>query len=82
MQVLTFLAPVLVAVTAPLVLGRGEHPGRGVVAALPLCVMGVVLVSQPESLFGGSTAEAVSAVGVAVAIAQASWEPFPAQRLT
>jgi drug/metabolite transporter (DMT)-like permease len=66
---LSFLAPVLVAAAAPLVLG--ELAGRGVLLALPLCVAGVVLVAQPTFLFGTSAA-AVSMLGVAVGIAQAS----------
>ena len=66
---LSFLAPVLVAAAAPLVLG--ERAGRGVLLALPLRVVGVVLVAQPTFLVGTSAA-AVSMLGVAVGIAQAS----------
>ena len=66
---LSFLAPVLVAAAAPLVLG--ERAGRGVLLALPLCVAGVVLVAQPTMLFGQG-AQALSMLGVAVGIAQAS----------
>lgn len=64
---ITFLAPVLVAVAAPLALG--ERTGRGVAAALPLSVVGVILVAQPTFLFGAA-AHAVSALGVAAALAQ------------
>lgn len=67
--VLTFMAPVFVAAVAPLVLG--ERASRGVALAMPLCIGGVVLVAQPTFLFG-SSAVAVSAVGVAVALMQAS----------
>ena len=67
--VLTFLMPLFVAIGAPLVLG--ERAGRGVLLALPLCVAGVVLVAQPTFLFGQG-AEALSPLGVAVGISQAS----------
>ena len=70
--VLTFLMPLFVAVGAPVVLG--ERAGRGVLLALPLCVAGVVLVAQPTFLFGQG-AEALSALGVAVGISQASPSP-------
>lgn len=66
--VLTFLAPVFVAAAAPLVLG--ERAGKGVALAMPLCVAGVVMVAQPEFLFGAG-AQALSAVGVAIGIGQA-----------
>ncbi|KAL4431066.1 hypothetical protein ABPG75_006322 [Micractinium tetrahymenae] len=68
--VLGLLSPVLVAAASPLVLG--EPAGRGVLLALPLCVVGVALVAQPSFLFGGGAAGALSAVGVAVGIAQAA----------
>ncbi|PRW58707.1 multidrug transporter isoform A [Chlorella sorokiniana] len=66
--VLTFLAPVFVAAAAPLVLG--ERAGKGVALAMPLCVAGVVLVAQPEFLFGAGV-QALSAVGVTIGIGQA-----------
>lgn len=65
--VLGLLSPILVAAASPLVLG--EQAGRGVALALPLCVVGVVLVAQPSFLFGGG-AGALSVVGVAVGITQ------------
>ena len=61
--VLAFLAPVLVAALSPLLLR--EPPSRGVAAALPLSLVGVLLVAQPTFLFGGA-ARALSAAGVAV----------------
>ncbi|PSC73933.1 Solute carrier family 35 member G1 isoform A [Micractinium conductrix] len=67
---IAFLAPVLVAAAAPLALG--ERTGRGVAAALVLCVIGVALVAQPTFLFGAGT-EPLSALGVAVALTQAGF---------
>lgn len=64
--VLQFLAPVFVAAGAPLLLG--ELPPRGVWAALPTCLLGVVLVAQPTFLFGGE--EPVSGLGVAIGVLQ------------
>lgn len=75
--VLGLLSPILVAAASPLVLG--EPAGRGVALALPLCVVGVVLVAQPSFLFGGGGAGALSLVGVAVGIAQVCvWAVPPA----
>ncbi len=67
---ITFLAPVFVAAAAPLLLG--ERAGRGVALAMPLCVVGVVLVSRPTFLFGAGAA-ALSMLGVAIAAAQAAF---------
>jgi hypothetical protein len=62
-----YLPPwLLPAVLAPLLLK--ELPSRGVWMAIPLCVVGVVLVSQPTVIFGGS--QAVSAIGVALGLSQ------------
>ncbi|KDD76081.1 hypothetical protein H632_c364p0, partial [Helicosporidium sp. ATCC 50920] len=44
-NVLAFLAPLWAAALSPLLLG--ERPSRGLVAALPLCIAGVLLVAQP-----------------------------------
>ncbi|KAL4425097.1 hypothetical protein ABPG77_010411 [Micractinium sp. CCAP 211/92] len=67
---ITFLAPMFVAAAAPLLLG--ERAGRGVALAMPLCVVGVVLVSRPTFLFGAGAA-ALSMLGVAIAVTQAAF---------
>lgn len=64
----TFLAPVFVALLSPYLLG--EHPPR-VWPAVALCLLGVVLVTQPEVLFGTAR---LTTVGVAIGIVQ----PFAA----
>lgn len=66
--VLMFLAPLFVAAASPLLLK--ELPSRGVWVALPLSVVGVVLVAQPSFIFGG--AQALSALGVALGVLQVS----------
>lgn len=48
-----FLAPVIVTALGPCILA--EQPSRGVVA-MPLALVGVVLVAQPPVIFGGSAA--------------------------
>ena len=44
--VLTFLAPMWVAVLSPLLLR--ERPGRFTFVAIPLCLLGVCLIAQPQ----------------------------------
>jgi drug/metabolite transporter (DMT)-like permease len=67
--VLGFLAPVLVAIFAPIVLG--EHPTAIVGLALPLCTLGVVLVAQPSFLLSQAV-EAPPASGIAYGVMQVS----------
>ncbi len=61
------LAPVMLAVLAPLVLG--ERAGRRVFLALPIALTGVILILRPPILFGGMHAASSAmllAAGVAV----------------
>ena len=53
---------------APLVLGEGASCGV-TLAALPVCLAGVVLVARPTFLFG-SGAQALDGIGVGLAILQ------------
>ena len=69
-SVLSNLSPVYVALLSPLLLR--EAPSRGVLAAIPACLLGVLLVAQPTFLFGGGGGgKHVSALGVGVCIVQA-----------
>jgi drug/metabolite transporter (DMT)-like permease len=64
------LTPVFVAMAAPFVLG--ERAGRRVAIALPLCVVGVVLILRPALVFGGGPARTTAslvAAGVALSAA-------------
>lgn len=69
-MVLSFLAPLFVAALSPLALG--ERPSRGVLAALPLCLLGVLLVAQPGALFGAQAGDRtrISTGGVFVGVVQ------------
>jgi len=67
---LSFLSPVVVALSAPCVLR--EPPSQGAALALPLALAGVLLVAQPPALFGGGAA-ALSALGVAAGLLQAGF---------
>jgi drug/metabolite transporter (DMT)-like permease len=49
----TFLAPLIVACLSPLVLD--ERPGKATWLVIPCCLTGVLLVSQPEFIFGRQT---------------------------
>ena len=49
----TFLAPLLVAVLSPLVLQ--ERPSAATAIVIPLCICGVLLITQPAFLFGDGT---------------------------
>eukprot|EP00887_Chlorella_sp_A99_P006726 scaffold3.g6726.t1 len=49
---LSFLSPALVAVLAPLVLREKTPPGTTV--TLPLCLLGMLLISRPSWLFGAA----------------------------
>jgi hypothetical protein len=58
---------------------RFPVPGCSVVLlALPFCVLGVVLISRPTFLFGGTGA---SAIGVAIACLQVRLFPHPPRRI-
>ena len=63
----SFVAPLVTAVVAAAVLR--ERPSEAVWIALPLCLLGAVLVVQPTALFGAS-GRRLPAVGVAAAAAQ------------
>eukprot|EP00892_Ulva_mutabilis_P007476 jgi/Ulvmu1/50/UM001_0053.1 len=63
----TFFSPLIVAVVSPWLLR--ETPSRAVAVVIPLCIGGVLLVTQPPALFGSSV-KALSAVGVAFGLAQ------------
>jgi drug/metabolite transporter (DMT)-like permease len=63
-----FLSPLFVALAAPLILREGGG-GWAVVAALPLCLTGVILVARPTFIFGGGS-ESLNGLGVAIGIMQ------------
>ena len=63
----TFLSPLIVALLSPWLLG--ESPSRAVAVVIPLCIGGVVLVTQPPGLFGAS-AKALSTVGLVTGLLQ------------
>ena len=54
--VLSFLAPVIVAVLSPALLH--ERPSRSVLIALPFCITGVLLVAKPAAIFGAGVGQA------------------------
>lgn len=60
-------APIFVCALSPLVLH--EPVSRSVLWALPLSITGVVLVSQPTALFGGTSQ--INPVGVALGLLKA-----------
>lgn len=66
-NVLAFLAPLWAALLSPLLLA--EWPSSGLVVALPVSILGVLLVAQPPWLFGLSEGT-VSILGLAVGITQ------------
>ena len=63
----TFLSPLIVALLSPWLLR--ETPSPAVAVITPLCIGGVVLVTQPPELFG-SAAKGLSAVGLAIGLLQ------------
>lgn len=65
---LSFVSPVLVAVSAPLLLGEVTPPA--VYWSIPACLAGMLMVAQPTWLFG-SAAVATSALGVVAGLLQA-----------
>ena len=67
---LSFLAPVFVALLAPRLLGEPTSPA--VLAALPFCAAGVLLVAQPSLLFGRGLGGRANALGVALGVAHVS----------
>lgn len=58
----------MVALAAPYVLG--EPTPRGIFAAMPFSMLGVLFVAQPSWLFGAKSQ--TSALGVGVALANVS----------
>jgi drug/metabolite transporter (DMT)-like permease len=58
----TFLAPLVAALLSPLVLH--ERPGIATAFVIPLCLGGVLLITQPGFLFGAKAAPALSGVGL------------------
>jgi hypothetical protein len=64
---LTFLAPLAAAALSPWALG--EWPGAATAAAIPACLAGVLLLTQPSFLFGGGSAR-LSGVGLAFGLLQ------------
>eukprot|EP00892_Ulva_mutabilis_P006920 jgi/Ulvmu1/45/UM001_0048.1 len=64
---LTFLAPLIVALLSPWVLR--ETPSRAVAVVIPLCIVGVVLITQPADLVGGGAAT-LSLAGLAAGLSQ------------
>jgi drug/metabolite transporter (DMT)-like permease len=66
------LTPVLVAILAPFFLG--ERAGRRMAVALPLCIVGVVLILHPPLLYGGGPPRSgASYVAGAVALSAAGF---------
>lgn len=66
-NVIAFLAPIWAAALSPVLLH--ERPSAALVIALPVSLVGVVLVAQPSWLFG-RVSETVSAAGIIVALVQ------------
>lgn len=66
-MVLTFLSPLVVALLSPVAIN--EHPPKAVYVAIPVCVAGVILITQPSFL--GRVSEHRSMLGVTLAIGQA-----------
>ncbi|KAK9840446.1 hypothetical protein WJX74_009986 [Apatococcus lobatus] len=66
--VLQFIAPLFVTVLAPLILH--ESPSRMDVAAIPICMAGVLLIAKPSFLFGQHTDRHISYVGIIIGVAQ------------
>lgn len=66
-MVLTFLSPLVVALLSPVLIN--EHPPRAVYVAIPVCVAGVILVTQPSFL--GKMSEHRSTLGIVLAVGQA-----------
>lgn len=69
--VLSRLSPLIIALLAPRLLG--EPHSRGVWAALPVCLAGVVVMARPRFLFGGIGAgggKPITAKGLAVGLSQ------------
>lgn len=64
---LSFVSPVLVAITAPVLLGETTPPA--VYWSIPACLAGMLMVAQPTWLFG-SAAVATSSLGVAAGLLQ------------
>lgn len=62
-----FLTPLLVALLSPLLIK--ELPSKMVLAMTPVCIAGVVMVTQPPLLFGGT--QRLNSLGVGVAVLQA-----------
>lgn len=60
------LAPLLGALVSPLI---GESLSKATVRALPLAVIGVILVSQPPILFGGAEGK-FNGLGIFLGISQ------------
>ena len=66
---LSFLSPAFVAVLAPWILK--EPTPEGVMWSLPLCMLGMLLVSQPAFIFGSAgRTSAPSTLGVVVGLLQ------------
>ena len=63
----SFFAPLIVALLSPLLLREAVSPAAA--AVIPLCIVGVVLCTQPPLLFGPG-ATAVTASGLAAGLAQ------------
>ena len=58
----TFLAPLIAALLSPLVLH--ESPGVATAFVIPICLSGVLLITQPSFLFGSSAARTLSGTGI------------------
>lgn len=68
-MVLTFLAPLFVALLSPLLLK--EKPSWQTFLAIPVCIAGVILITQPEALGLSQGKSQRSTFGVVCAIGQA-----------
>jgi EamA-like transporter family len=64
---LTFLAPLVAASLSPWVLA--ERPGVAAAVAIPACLAGVLLLTQPSFVFGGGGAR-LSGTGLAFGLMQ------------
>ena len=64
----TFLAPLVAAVFSPLVLR--ERPSMATLCVIPVCLCGVLLITQPSFVFGAQAAPALSGIGLLFGLLQ------------
>ena len=64
----TFLGPLVVALLSPLVLK--ERISRATAVVIPMCIAGVLLITQPPFLFGSGARTPLPIAGVLIGLCQ------------